>query len=59
MSKPGNTGLKRIALAAFSSAKGFRSAWNNEAAFRQELLLSIVLAPLGIWLGQSVVEYVL
>ena len=46
----GNTGLKRIVLAAGYSAKGLRAAFVNEAAFRQELLLALVLIPLAVWL---------
>lgn len=38
---------------------GLRAAWVNEAAFRQECMLTIVLAPLGIWLGQNAVERIL
>ena len=46
----GNTGLKRIVLAAGYSAKGLRAAFVNEAAFRQELFLALVLIPLAVWL---------
>lgn len=28
-----------------------RSAWRDEAAFRQELVLVLLLAPLTLWLG--------
>ncbi len=56
MAKPGETGLKRILSAARYSAKGLRSCWRNEAAFRQEVLLFIVLVPLALWLGQTGLE---
>jgi len=56
MGKPGNTGLRRIIRAAGYSARGFRSAWKNEAAFRQESLLVLVLIPVGLWLGRSLIE---
>jgi diacylglycerol kinase (ATP) len=56
MGKPGNTGLRRIFRAAGYSARGFRSAWQNEAAFRQESLLVLVLTPVGVWLGRSLIE---
>ena len=36
--------------------KGFRSTYKNEEAFRQEVLLLIILAPLGLWLGDNGVE---
>ena len=48
--------LGRIWRAAGYSAAGFRTALRNEVAFRQELALFIVLAPLGLWLGRDGVE---
>ncbi|MGD8322811.1 MAG: diacylglycerol kinase [Gammaproteobacteria bacterium] len=59
MANPQNTGLRRIANATWFSMAGLRAAWVNEAAFRQECMLTIVLAPLGIWLGQNAVERIL
>jgi diacylglycerol kinase (ATP) len=57
MSKPGgNTGLRRIANATLFSFAGLRAAWRDEAAFRQEALLCVVLVPAGVWLGQTAVE---
>lgn len=50
------TGLRRIWNAAFYSAAGLRAAWHHEAAFRQELLLCVVLVPLGFWLGADAVQ---
>lgn len=49
-------GLTRIYRAFGFSLAGLRAAWRNEAAFRQESLLCLVLAPLGLWLGESGVE---
>ena len=56
MSKPGNTGIKRIINAAGYSWAGLKAAFIHEAAFRQELALCIILAPVGFWLGQTGVE---
>jgi diacylglycerol kinase (ATP) len=56
MGKPGNTGLRRIVNATFFSMAGFRAAWRDEAAFRQEALLCVVLVPTAVWLGQTAVE---
>lgn len=56
MGKPGNTGLRRIINATFFSMAGLRAAWRDEAAFRQELLLSVVLIPTAFWLGRTAVE---
>lgn len=50
------TGFARINAAFFNSLKGFKAAWINEEAFRQEVYLFAVAAPLSLWLGQSGVE---
>ncbi|PLY01569.1 MAG: diacylglycerol kinase [Desulfuromonas sp.] len=55
----GNTGLKRILCAAGYSLKGLRAAWTYEAAFRQELLLALVLIPLACLLEVSPCERLL
>ncbi len=52
----GKTGLRRVLNAAGYSADGLRAAFRHEDAFRQELLLSGVLIPLGIWLGDTGIE---
>lgn len=51
-----NTGVKRIVNATFFSVAGLRAAWRNEAAFRQECLLALVLTPTALWLGQTAAE---
>ena len=56
MGKPGNTGLRRVINATFFSFAGLKTAWRNEAAFRQECALAIVLMPVGFWLGRTAVE---
>ena len=56
MGKPGNTGLRRIVNATFFSFAGLRAAWRDESAFRQELLLCVVLIPTAVWLGRTAVE---
>ena len=38
------------------SMKGLRATWDVESSFRLEVYLFLVLAPLGLWLGQSGVE---
>lgn len=47
------SGIKRIVKAAQYSIQGFKAAWTHEAAFRQELLLCLVLAPLAFFLGRT------
>lgn len=51
--------MRRVVLAARCSAKGFGHAWKYEAAFRQEIALTLLLSPLAIWLGRSGVERVI
>jgi len=50
------TGMARLKRAITCSSAGFAAAWKNEEAFRQELLLSVVLIPLACWLSQNGME---
>jgi len=59
VNKPGNTGIRRILRATIYSAQGFADAWKHEAAFRQELALTVVLSPVAIWLGRTALERML
>ena len=52
----GTTGPVRLSRAFASTWRGFRAAWREEEAFRQECLLALVVVPLGLWLGDSGVE---
>lgn len=56
MSKPGNTGIRRILRATVFSAQGLRSAWIHEAAFRQEMVIAVLLTPIAVWLGRTGLE---
>lgn len=56
MPKPGATGLRRIVDAAGYSMKGFRAAWRNESAFRQEATLAALLVPCAFLLGRTGAE---
>ncbi len=56
MDRPKLSGMRRLLLAYVNSWKGFKGAFRAEAAFRQEVVLAIVLLPLGAWLGKSGVE---
>ncbi len=42
--------VMRVLRAIQFSERGIRSAWRDEAAFRQELSLMIVMVPLTLWL---------
>ena len=48
--------LRRVWRAAGYSAAGLKTALATEAAFRQEMMLFVMLAPLGLWLGDDGVE---
>ena len=54
--RPKPTGLIRLVNAFGNTWKGYVGAFREEAAFRQELALCVVLFPLGLWLGESGVE---
>jgi len=49
-------GIRRIILAFGYSLKGFQQSYQFEAAFRQEVWLSLILVPLGLYLGNSGIE---
>jgi diacylglycerol kinase (ATP) len=50
--------LTRVFRAMQYSQQGIRSAWRDEAAFRQESVLLLVLAPLTLWLPLPSLEAV-
>ena len=52
----GFTGVKRVLLATGYSLAGLKAAFQNEAAFRQLLLLALVLIPLAFTLDVVRVE---
>lgn len=56
---PKKQGIARLIAATRFSFAGLRATWRNEEAFRLEIFAFIVLAPIGIWLGQTRVEQVL
>ncbi|MDR2195602.1 MAG: diacylglycerol kinase [Gallionellaceae bacterium] len=52
----GKTGLRRVLNAFHYSMAGLRAAWSGEDAFRQELVLAVILMPLAFILGHTPVE---
>ena len=48
--------IGRILRAAGYSLAGLHAALRKEAAFRQETVLFVLLAPLGAWFGRTGVE---
>lgn len=57
--KPGHTGLTHLLHSTRYSLKGLKAAFVNEAAFRQEVALCLILFPAAFWLGQTPVERLL
>jgi diacylglycerol kinase (ATP) len=49
----GKTGLRRVWNAMHYSIAGIRAAHRHEDAFRQELLLAIILIPLALFLAPT------
>ncbi len=57
--KPGHTGLTHLIHSTRYSMKGLKAAFVNEAAFRQEVALCVILFPAAIFLGETLVERLL
>lgn len=57
--KPGHTGWRHLISATAYSLRGLRAAYRHETAFRQELLVLVLLLPLAVWIGQDPVEWIL
>ena len=51
--------MARLIAATSFSLAGLKAALQHEEAFRLEVMIFCVLAPVGLWLGQSRVEQVL
>ncbi|HZV63252.1 MAG TPA: diacylglycerol kinase [Methylophilaceae bacterium] len=52
----GKTGLRRLLNAFGYSLAGIKAAYQNEDAFRQEVLMASVLIPLAFYLGETRLE---
>lgn len=55
----GTTGFKRILNATGYSLAGFKAAFQNEAAFRQIVLINVILIPITFFLDINNVEQAL
>ena len=51
--KEANTGIRHLVNATRFSLQGLRSAFARESAFRQELLLFMILLPSGAYYAES------
>lgn len=49
----GRTGLRRVWNALFYSIEGLRAAYRHEEAFRQEVLLALLLVPAALFMPAS------
>ena len=59
MAKPGKTGLSRIIDAVGYAWLGYKAGFKHEAAFRQEIFLSLILMPVAIIFAETSIELVL
>ncbi len=53
------TGLRRLLNALGYSLSGLRLAWKDEAAFRQEVILAIILVPVAFMMPVGEIQRVL
>ena len=56
MANAQHKGLKRIYSAFFYSMSGFVATWKHEEAFRQEMILAVILFPTAFWLGENAIQ---
>jgi diacylglycerol kinase (ATP) len=49
-------GMRRILNAFHYTFAGFKAAWINEVAFREEIIIAIFVVPLGLWVGNSATQ---
>ena len=55
-----NEGLFRHIINAFIwSAGGIKAAWKHELAFRAQAIVIAMMIPVGIWLGETAVQWAL
>ena len=53
MATQDTTGIRRNINAGKFSGQGLQAAYKNEAAFRQELVLALMLRPFGFYPGDT------
>ncbi|GHC15453.1 diacylglycerol kinase [Aidingimonas halophila] len=57
--KPDHRGWRHLVNSTRYSLKGLRAAYRNETAFRQEVVLCVILLPLAWWIGTTPLEWLL
>ena len=55
----GNTGLRRLMNAFGYSIAGTLAAFKHEDAFRQEVVLAVVLTPVALYFGETAIHQAL
>ena len=56
MERTPSFGPKRIFNAIFFSWLGIKATWRSEAAFREEIILGLILFPAAFWLGETLTQ---
>ena len=51
--------FRHIRNAVIYSWAGLKAAWDNEMAFRTEIIVIALLMPFGIWMGETAVQWAL
>lgn len=57
--KPAKTGIARVIDATGYSIRGLRACFANEAAFRQEMAVVVVMFPLSFFIARTTVQWLL
>jgi diacylglycerol kinase (ATP) len=52
----GKTGLRRLINALGYTLEGLKTAYKNEDAFRQEVLLAVILIPIAFFLEPAAIQ---
>ncbi|MCE9678350.1 diacylglycerol kinase [Shewanella sp. AS1] len=59
MKPENNYGIKRVFRATGFSIQGLKQAWQSEAAFRQELVLALLMLPIAFLVDITTIERIL
>ena len=51
--------FRHIRYAVIYSWAGLKAAWDNEMAFRIEIIVIALMMPIGIWIGETAVQWAL
>lgn len=57
--KPGYRGLKHLVHSTRYSLKGLKAAFRYEAAFRQEVVLCVLLLPVAGWIADDLLSWLI